>query len=936
MKKINFLKIAAAVTATVYIISSSQSFSDVFVNKSITVSERNVPVSIVSENKCTSSVEKLKKAIEEDGEIIPLCDKIIEEVNNEKEKICSEAIDVSEWADDVIIERQEKYDREMSVKYSRSIEALTKLKNGDNTSENLEIIENNLSEPEEYHKSDATPNSAVDISDISIVSDTVPAQSIEINYPEYSHDDLIYETETVYPEAVKEYAGILKNDINSIYLYVKNNIKYEAYFGSKKGATVTLEQQGGNDIDQASLLIAMLRATNTPARFVGGTVSITAEQAMDITGAADQASAGRILASRYKNVSGITSNGKRIGYKMYHTWVEACIPYTDYRGAGNKSGDKIWVQLDPSFKKLQKISQPVTPEYSAESEALLKTISQNAQVNPNIYGNMDLSPESINYNGITIVQSDDVYIPDSLPYTVLSVDERYSFVKESDKVSVSIDINGETLFSSPVSDLYYQKINISYEPATDYDKSVLDHYEKITDVPAYLVNVVPVVTVDDKKYAGTQEASLGSMQQMITTIRNNGETTMLDDSVFCGSMYAINLDLQSISPVDSEAAQNRLVNAQQTFSSSNACSTDVLGSLLDYAGKYYFSMCDVQAMIQQGIMDINQTRQIALAITGYQFHRTSSFGVVKSLDFGSFYIDVAYNKVSAISRNGDKSAEKRYFMTVGAVESYYEGAVWEQLIDPESTCISTMSVFGAAHDQGIDCRYICSANLEEELSKCNIKDSVKNEVRNFVNQGLKVEIVPETLSIGDWTGTAYTAMNMDNGTASYMISGGTAGGSSMTFENLFGINMRLAQINSQFAFACMLKGAVAYEYGFFTENRSAQWDGAKALIGGAFSLASAYQMRYDTMDFIFKYAEQGEDCMNEFRIMTMKNLCDTLVNAISTCGTLIGGDFGIATSMFTAEYYFITYFGDPRYSGWDSSERLKNGLPVIWGVISQL
>ena len=78
----------------------------------------------------------------------------------------------------------------------------------------------------------------------------------------------------------------------------------------------------------------------------------------------------------------------------------------------------------------------------------------------------------------------------------------------------------------------------------------MEHYEKITDVPAYLVNVVPVVTVGDKKYAGSEEASLGSMQQMITTIRNNGGTTMLDDSVYCGSMYAINLDLQRISPED--------------------------------------------------------------------------------------------------------------------------------------------------------------------------------------------------------------------------------------------------------------------------------------------------------------------------------------------------------------------------------------------------
>lgn len=935
MRKTNLLKMAALITASAYIFSTSGSISNVVKNESKETPEKSVSVSVVSEESRTSSVEKLKNAFEENGETLSLCDEIIREVNIEKEKLDLDVIDISDWADDVIIARQEKYEHELSIKYAETIEALTELKNGENINENLEIINKNLSEPEEYHKSDAVPNTAVDISDISLVPGTRSAQSVEITSPEPSSDDLIYDADTVYPEVIKTFAEKL-GDVNSIYLYVKNNIYFEAYSGSKKGATVTLEQQGGNDIDQASLLIAMLRAINIPSRFVGGTIRITAEQAVDITGAADAVSAGRILASRYKNVTGITYNGQLIGYKMYHTWVEAYIPYTDYRGAGNKSGSKIWVQLDPSFKKLEKVSESIVPEYTVEDKALLKTISDNAELYPNIYKSMEPMPESINYNGTTIVSTNEKYIPTSLPYTVLSVDERYSFVKNSDKDSISIEINGETLFSSPISELYYNKINISYEPATDYDRSVMEHYEKITDVPAYLVNVVPVVTVGDKKYAGSEEASLGSMQQMITTIRNNGGTTMLDDSVYCGSMYAINLDLQRISPEDAEAAEKRLVKAEQIFTTANACSTDVLGSMLDYAGKYYFSLCDAQSMIQAAIMDINQTRQLALAITGYQFHRLSSFGIVRSLDFGAFYIDVAYNNVAALSLTGDKSAERKYMMSAGAVESFYESYIWQQLIDNESTCISTVSVFDIAHDQGIKSRYICSANLEDELSQCNINDSVKTEIRNFVNRGLLVEIVPETLTIGDWTGTAYIAMNMDNGSASYMISGGTAGGSSMNFEDLFNLNMRLFVINTEFTCASMMKGVVNFECGVFTYNGAKLFEGASSLIGGAFTLASAFQMRYDAIDFILRYAEEGEDCMKEFKIMTARNLLDTFFNVVAACGDLIGGAAGDVTGWTATIYSYITYFSDPDFKDSDSDERLTNSIPVIWDLISKL
>ena len=263
MRKTNLLKMAALITASAYIFSTSGSISNVVKNESKETPEKSVSVSVVSEESRTSSVEKLKNAFEENGETLSLCDEIIREVNIEKEKLDSDVIDISDWADDVIIARQEKYEHELSIKYAETIEALTELKNGENINENLEIINKNLSEPEEYHKSDAVPNTAVDISDISLVPGTRSAQSVEITSPEPSSDDLIYDADTVYPEVIKTFAEKL-GDVNSIYLYVKNNIYFEAYSGSKKGATVTLEQQGGNDIDQASLLIAMLRAINIP------------------------------------------------------------------------------------------------------------------------------------------------------------------------------------------------------------------------------------------------------------------------------------------------------------------------------------------------------------------------------------------------------------------------------------------------------------------------------------------------------------------------------------------------------------------------------------------------------------------------------------------------------------------------------------------------
>lgn len=60
---------------------------------------------------------------------------------------------------------------------------------------------------------------------------------------------------------ITELARGLRNDPVEIYNFVRNKIAYQAYSGSWKGATGTYLDRAGNDVDQASLLIALLRAS---------------------------------------------------------------------------------------------------------------------------------------------------------------------------------------------------------------------------------------------------------------------------------------------------------------------------------------------------------------------------------------------------------------------------------------------------------------------------------------------------------------------------------------------------------------------------------------------------------------------------------------------------------------------------------------------------
>ncbi|WP_100906422.1 MULTISPECIES: pseudomurein-binding repeat-containing protein [Methanobacterium] len=55
-----------------------------------------------------------------------------------------------------------------------------------------------------------------------------------------------------------------------IFNWVKNNVSYQFYYNTQKGAVDTLTSSGGNCVDTTHLLIALLRSVGTPARYVHG------------------------------------------------------------------------------------------------------------------------------------------------------------------------------------------------------------------------------------------------------------------------------------------------------------------------------------------------------------------------------------------------------------------------------------------------------------------------------------------------------------------------------------------------------------------------------------------------------------------------------------------------------------------------------------------
>lgn len=131
-------------------------------------------------------------------------------------------------------------------------------------------------------------------------------------------------------------AGLLGNDPSAIFAFVRG-LGYESYDGSLRGARGTLWSEAGNGYDQASLLIALLRASGVPTAYREGTLSTPdAQTLLNDMFPAPAAVSGLVPAGA--DVADPLNDPLLLASAQSHAWVEAYLPT-----AGS------WTTLDPSF-----------------------------------------------------------------------------------------------------------------------------------------------------------------------------------------------------------------------------------------------------------------------------------------------------------------------------------------------------------------------------------------------------------------------------------------------------------------------------------------------------------------------------------------------------------------------------------------------------------
>lgn len=605
-----------------------------------------------------------------------------------------------------------------------------------------------------------------------------PASSPQVKPAYKGGDRAVYAADTaVSPEAplskeIVDLAQSLQWNPVLIYEWVKNNVETEWYWGSMKGAEETLRQKSGNDADQAALLVALLRASNFPARYVRGTIDFfpDIERAKNLTGLDDPLKMADFFRKAGIPFKPVVSGGGISNFQIEHIWVEAFIPYANYRGAVVDDQGKIWLGLDTSIKPLgytrhQGAGVPADLLAPLRDDYLnaVQTFTPLEYLTGKLDEQLALNQPGKTWNDLkdTAVLVPDVLkiIPDSMQFNQIAISGEYQSLPDElkHKLTFTATTGSSELFSITFDThkLSSKRLALRAEPETVEDQNTIDSFGGLDNTPAYLVRLRPVLTIDGERMIVAQDGlPMGAEFALnIDVITPNG-TERISSSQINGNLSVIGV-----------IGQKALTPAAIT--EEDDAETILHKEAIGYIDRWNKGEDDLTALLGQRI----SRPTVTVATVGGQMEVTTLLDITHDMQWQGLYLDAGYRRIETTGRNG---LEKEFLRLSALQGSILENRIFEDDLEVDS--VSTAKLLQLAATGNTLKVSINKTNVEAVLPTLPFDDAVKSDIANAVNQGLTVTIPQSEVAFQDWSGIGYIKENLETGESGWMLSGQVAGG----------------------------------------------------------------------------------------------------------------------------------------------------------------
>jgi hypothetical protein len=664
-------------------------------------------------------------------------------------------------------------------------------------------------------------------------------------------EDLAETEDVQITPAIRARAEALHKNPVEIYNWVRNTLEFLPTYGSIQGADLTLQTRRGNAFDTASLLIALLRASNIPARYVYGTIQVPADQVMNWVGGVTTPEAAQSLLGQggIPNVA-LVSGGKIVAFKLEHAWVEAWVDYEPSRGAVNRVGD-TWVPLDGSFKQYQYTQgidlaseppfnlQPVKDAFTRtligdDAEGWISGVDTAAfdaallNANAEIHAWFDRLESEDRWWQVeqTIIAQYFPVLMGSLPYTVITNSGAYSGLPTSLRKAFRFDLYAtETdrsigspalTYSASLPQLAGKRLTMAFAPASEADFNLIASYlptltdgqllapeQLISTLPGYLVRLNPVLLLNEKVVARSDlSVTLGQDVFTRTEIsRASGGWNEALNTHTAGEMAAIGLDLQGWVPRPLTAIDQ----------------TNTAFSVLHQAAFEFFLNNDYQlSLLRSGNLAVGY-RLPSFGFFGTQFTTRYSFGIPRSVELTGTQVDVDVATQSLVALNGDPDRKLDLFAQVGFYMSAMEHATAERFLTSREypgDAVSSVKAIAFAAQAGQKVYGINASNAGVVLPRLALPFPVIADIRNAIDAGRLVIAHEKELLFGAWKGAGYIILDPATGSGAFRINGG---GNGARLGTQYGSAVALAgffskEVNEKFNIGVRLAVPTAKEY----------------------------------------------------------------------------------------------------------------------------
>ncbi len=590
-------------------------------------------------------------------------------------------------------------------------------------------------------------------------------------------------------DEVMDLAASLGHSPLLIYRYVRDHVDFEAYLGSRKGSRETLLVGSGNDYDQASLLIALLRASNIPARYIAGEVYLPAGQVMNWLGVDDAATAASLLATAGMQATAYGDGyGNIVAIAFNHVWVAAYVPYGNYRGIANDDTGKMWVPLDPSLKAYDyapAVDIPAAMGFNAEAfiDSYITTMHEPSPVELYLQqieawmatNRPDLAYPDDAFRARSVVPDTLELLPASPPFIVLSKDAEYAEIPASARHRIRFVIEdnyGYTLLDHTVNlpTIASRRVTISYIPATPADEATIASYGDLYLTPPNLIHLKPVLRVDGAAVAtgGSIAAGISHYSDMhfLPPSGDSNEVPAVYNNITAGAYQGIGIDTYRVGMgIFVPATDGALPDTD-----------GITGEKLYRTAMAYLDRVDQADRTIAETMQMAFTTSVSEAIVENVITVWTSYGTPVDWEWRGLIVDADRKIIGPFSAAGDTSEEKAFMVLAGADGSISENRIFEDSYGEEA--VSTIKILELSSDQGIPiCRI--QTSIAADCPGMAQPSSVVNAINNALAQGHHVTIPRTGITYYQWQGTGYIDMEPATGAAGYIIAGGQSGGATV-------------------------------------------------------------------------------------------------------------------------------------------------------------